>query len=111
MSEVLAHTSNPIISTDLHDRSYGDTGVNYLAASRRAANVITNPPYNSAEGFVATGLEVAERKFALLLRQAFLEGTDRRLVQWPQDFNPIVAGSRKSRPVMTKVRIAVGMAE
>ena len=77
MSEVLAHTGNSIISTDLYDRGYGDAGVDYLAASRRAANVITNPPYNSAEGFVATGLKVAERKFALLLRLAFLEGANR----------------------------------
>jgi len=77
MSEVLAETGNRIISSDLYDRGYGDTGVDYLTARRRIANVITNPPYNAAEGFVAKSLHVAEKKFALLLRLAFLEGANR----------------------------------
>ena len=77
MSEVLAETGNQVISSDLYDRGYGDAGIDYLKTARRAPNVITNPPYNSAEGFVATGLQVAERKFALLLRLAFLEGANR----------------------------------
>jgi len=77
MSEVLAETGNQIISSDLYDRGYGDAGIDYLAANRRVANVITNPPYNAAEGFVAKSLEIVERKFALLLRLAFLEGANR----------------------------------
>jgi hypothetical protein len=77
MSEVLAETGNEIISSDLYDRGYGDAGVDYLATKRRVANVITNPPYNAAEGFVAKSLEVVEKKFALLLRLAFLEGANR----------------------------------
>jgi hypothetical protein len=39
--------------------------------------IITNPPYNSAEGFVRSGLRNARRKLALLLRLAFLEGGNR----------------------------------
>jgi hypothetical protein len=77
MSEVLVETGNRVISSDLYDRGYGEAGIDYLATKRRVANVITNPPYNSAEGFVATGHKVAERKFALLLRLAFLEGANR----------------------------------
>jgi hypothetical protein len=38
---------------------------------------VTNPPYNCAEGFVASGVKHARRKFALLLRLAFLEGANR----------------------------------
>ena len=38
---------------------------------------MTNPPYNCAEGFVASGVKQAHRKFALLLRLAFLEGANR----------------------------------
>ena len=38
---------------------------------------MTNPPYNCAEGFVASGVKHARRKFALLLRLAFLEGANR----------------------------------
>ena len=39
---------------------------------------MTNPPYNAAEGFVRAGLEKASKKFALLLRLAFLEGANRQ---------------------------------
>jgi hypothetical protein len=42
-----------------------------------ADNIVTNPPYNCAEGFVASGVKHSRRKFALLLRLAFLEGANR----------------------------------
>ena len=77
MSDVLAETGNRIISSDLYDRGFGEIGRDFLGTSRRAPNIITNPPYNSAEGFVATGLKASEGKFALLLRLAFLEGANR----------------------------------
>lgn len=77
MAEALATTGNHITSTDLYDHGYGQPGVDFLKAQRRVANVITNPPYNSAEGFVEVGLRIVERKFALLLRLAFLEGANR----------------------------------
>jgi hypothetical protein len=56
---------------------YVDVGIDFLTAKRQAENIVTNPPYNSAEGFVAAGVEKAKRKFALLLRLAFLEGANR----------------------------------
>jgi hypothetical protein len=77
MSEVLAESGNRIISSDLYDRGYGEVGIDYLTAKRSISNVITNPPYNAAEGFVAESLRVTDRKFALLLRLAFLEGANR----------------------------------
>jgi hypothetical protein len=48
-----------------------------MTTERRHSNIITNPPFNSAEGFVARGLQAADRKFALLLRLAFLESAHR----------------------------------
>jgi hypothetical protein len=78
MSEVLELYGNRVASSDLYDRGYGDAGVDFLSAKRRAANIVTNPPYNSAEGFVRAGLEKADHKFALLLRLAFLEGANRQ---------------------------------
>lgn len=72
MSNVLAETGNCVESSDLYDRGYGEIGHDFLTTKRRHANIITNPPYNSAEGFVATAVQCAERKFALLLRLAFL---------------------------------------
>src|SRR5947207_535952 len=76
MSEVLKEIGS-VESSDLYDRGYGETGHDFLATARRATNIITNPPYHSAEGFVATALRQAESKFALLLRLAFLEGANR----------------------------------
>ncbi|WP_372889488.1 hypothetical protein [Sphingomonas sp.] len=78
MSDVLDLTEQPVISSDLHDRGYGEGGVDFLLSNRRAANIVTNPPYNAAEGFVEAGLRKADHKFALLLRLAFLEGANRQ---------------------------------
>ena len=77
MSEVLEETDNNVISSDLYDRGYGEIGHDFLMTDRKFPNVITNPPFHSAEGFVTSGLESADNKFALLLRLAFLEGAKR----------------------------------
>ena len=77
MSDVLGTPGNRVISTDLFRRGFGEAGIDFLEVDRRAPNIVTNPPYNSAEGFVAAGLKKADRKFALLLRLAFLEGANR----------------------------------
>lgn len=78
MSVVLEETEQRVASSDLYDRGYGDRGIDFLSPDRKADNIITNPPYNSAEGFVRSGLASANRKFALLLRLAFLEGANRQ---------------------------------
>lgn len=78
MSEVLERTGSTVYSSDLYDRGYGDSGIDFLEANRSFENVVTNPPYNAAEGFVKSGLGCASRKFALLLRLAFLEGANRQ---------------------------------
>lgn len=78
MSEVLLQTGNPVFSSDLYDRGYGEAGHDFLNSTRSASNIVTNPPYNSAEGFVQAGIERSRQKFALLLRLAFLEGANRQ---------------------------------
>ena len=77
MSRVLAETGQAVRSTDLYDRGYGTSGVDFLTTQSEADNIITNPPYNCAEGFVASGLKQTKYKLALLLRLAFLEGRNR----------------------------------
>ena len=77
MSAVLSHASNDVISSDLYDRGYGESGKDFLNPTRTADNIVTNPPYNAAEGFVRSGLAHSRRKLALLLRLAFLEGANR----------------------------------
>ncbi|WP_193172786.1 hypothetical protein [Nisaea nitritireducens] len=78
MSVVLEDTGRPVASSDLYDRGYGERGVDFLSPNRRASNIVTNPPYNAAEGFVRSGLSSVDQKFALLLRLAFLEGANRQ---------------------------------
>jgi hypothetical protein len=77
MSEVLETTGETIISSDLYDRGFGKSGLDFLVSSQQADNIVTNPPYNSAEAFVTAAKRNAKRKFALLLRLAFLEGANR----------------------------------
>jgi hypothetical protein len=77
MARVLALRGNPVTATDLYDRGFGQSGIDFLQGTRMADNIVTNPPYNAAEGFVRVGMKCARRKFALLLRLAFLEGANR----------------------------------
>jgi hypothetical protein len=77
MSAVLEETGNTIISSDLYDRGFGEIGHDFLTTTRSFRNIITNPPFHSAEGFVAVAFKQAQAKFALLLRLAFLEGAHR----------------------------------
>ena len=78
MARVLEATGCSVVSSDLFDRGYGEPGIGFLEASRDIDNIVTNPPYNAAEGFVRAGLGQARRKLALLLRLAFLEGANRQ---------------------------------
>lgn len=78
MAEVLKRTGCEIEASDLYDRGYGESGIDFLRADRLVDNIVTNPPYNSAEGFVRAGIAQSRRKFALLLRLAFLEGANRQ---------------------------------
>ena len=77
MAKILGVKGNPVRSSDLYNRGFGEAGVDFTKSVSQADNIITNPPYNSAEAFVKTGVRLARRKFALLLRLAFLEGVNR----------------------------------
>jgi hypothetical protein len=77
MARVLASKGNKVIASDLYDRGFGEIGIDFLSTDRVMDNIVTNPPYNAAEGFVKVGVRNARRKFALLLRLAFLEGANR----------------------------------
>src|SRR5580692_1389700 len=56
MARVLEATGCSVVSSDLFDRGYGEPGIGFLEASRDIDNIVTNPPYNAAEGFVRAGL-------------------------------------------------------
>ena len=77
MARVLSQACRRVYSSDLYERGFGEGGKDFLEAAQKADNIVTNPPFNSAEGFVRAGVKAARRKFALLLRLAFLEGANR----------------------------------
>jgi hypothetical protein len=77
MSHVFAKRGSKVYSSDLYNRGFGEHGIDFLTSNRNSDNIVTNPPYNAAEGFVKQGLRLSHRKFALLLRLAFLEGVNR----------------------------------
>lgn len=84
MAEVLKEKFE-VISSDLYDRGYGQTGVDFLNpggfdTDKPIDMVITNPPFSKAEDFLHKALSIKSvRLVALLLRLSFLEGSKRRL--------------------------------
>lgn len=67
--------------SDLYDRGYGETGVDFLQEERmQTAHVVTNPPYSLAEPFVrhALGTVPSAGTVAMLLKLNFLEGIRRK---------------------------------
>lgn len=78
MAKVLEKTGCQVSASDLFDRGYGERDVDFLLSARIVDNIVTNPPYNAAEGFVRAGVRQFRRKMALLLRLAFLEGANRQ---------------------------------
>src|SRR5690606_28479066 len=66
-----------VYCSDLYSRTYVESGKYFLTEYCKDGNLVTNPLCNSAEGFVKAGGEKADRKLALLLRLAFLEGSNR----------------------------------
>jgi hypothetical protein len=66
-----------VFASDLRDRGYGDTGVDFLRSSRTVDNIVTNPPFRLAEPFVRHALTMARRKVAIVTRVAFIVGRAR----------------------------------
>ncbi|MDE0880364.1 MAG: hypothetical protein OSB00_17160 [Sphingomonas bacterium] len=82
MSRVLAEAGQPVISTDLIDRGFGEGGRDFLMEwSPRAPHVVTNPPFRWAIEFADRALLLTRQpggKVCLFLRLAFLEGLARQ---------------------------------
>lgn len=64
--------------SDLVDRGYGQTGVDFLKVTKtNAKHIITNPPFTLAEAFIRHARSLVPGKIAVLQRLAFLESTSR----------------------------------
>jgi hypothetical protein len=81
ISKYLLSVSYPVISSDLYDHGYGQTGIDFLqVANERASNIITNPPFNLASEFIIHAHLLGIYKFAFLMKLAALEGAYRSAI-------------------------------
>lgn len=79
ISKVLEEAGYTVNSTDLIERGYGLSGVDFLLDYQTTANnIITNPPFKFAQEFVEHALSRSRRKVAMLCRLGWLEGKERR---------------------------------
>ena len=78
ISNILIHKGYDVYSSDLIDRGYGETSIDFLLSNRKTENIITNPPFKLSLEFVYKALELSSKKVAFLLRINFLEGVARQ---------------------------------
>ena len=75
-----------VVSTDLINRGYGDTGFDFLSVKGVfSGDIITNPPYRFAAEFVEHAVKLTRNKVAMFLKLTFLEGQGRQklFAQYP----------------------------
>jgi len=80
ISNVLKDTypNKKIYSTDLYDRGYGATGVDFLIAPNvKYDNLVTNPPFNLFQEFAEKAIREVKYKVALFGKLQALEGQKR----------------------------------
>jgi hypothetical protein len=78
MARVLEADGRKVAATDLIDRGYGGTPVDFLKTPRRLADaVITNPPFNLAGPFILHAHGLGVTHMALLLKSQFWNAATR----------------------------------
>ena len=81
LSKVLKEKGYDVFSSDLVDRGYGDTGINFLTTTGKEyeVDILTNPPYKYAQEFVEHALNIIAEGYyvVMFLKIQFLEGQKR----------------------------------
>jgi len=77
MAKVLEKAGLEVYASDLHDRGFGEVGVDFLKQERETSNIVTNPPFGLAEQFILNALHVTDKKVAIFSRLAILESARR----------------------------------
>lgn len=85
MSEVMIRNGYNVYSSDLINRGYGETGIDFLTSNRKADNIITNPPFNLATEFTLKAFDLAKHKVIMLSKISYLEGVKRRQLIFNQN--------------------------
>jgi hypothetical protein len=79
ISKVLLNNGHDVESTDLIDRGFGQSNIDFLMEYKKRDNIITNPPYGRLlMQFVKQCQYLSKNKTALLLKLTFLEGQERK---------------------------------
>lgn len=83
MAKVVRTAGYTVIASDLIDRGFGETPVDFLLEHwKRADSMIINPPFALADEFALHALQLGVRKLAILQRLAWLEGGARLAMLW-----------------------------
>lgn len=78
ISKVLEASGHEVISTDLVDRGFGISRVDFLMEPNLLApTIITNPPFGISTEFVEHALQLGCRKLCILHKLQFLAGAGR----------------------------------
>ena len=82
ISEVLRKQGYNVFSTDLYDRGYGNTGIDFLQTKeppKGCDTIITNPPYSLADEFVLHAMDILPLfgKYIALMNLSYLAGQKR----------------------------------
>lgn len=79
MCEVIKRHGFRIHASDLVDRGYGETGIDFLMEyERRAPCLITNPPFNLSHDFIAHALDpLSVKQMALYLKSTYWHAAKR----------------------------------
>jgi hypothetical protein len=64
--------------SDIADRGFGTTGIDFFKSADTADNIVTNPPYGVIEPYIRRALARTKGKVCILARLALLEGMKRK---------------------------------
>jgi hypothetical protein len=86
--------------SDLRNRGFGQTEVDFFEDYTLRRNIISNPPYKLGEKFVHHALNFVERKVAIVMRLSFLAGQKRleTLYQKRPPAEVLILSKRPSMP-------------
>ena len=89
LSKELIDLGYDVTSSDLFDRGYGKSGIDFLKCSIKFnGNIITNPPFKEIHSFILKGLELSSNKLYIFGRIQTLE-TIRRWEEIFSKYKPI----------------------
>jgi len=86
ISKVLIECGHSVYSSDIINRGFGISGVDFLNTIYAHDNIITNPPYKYALDFILHAKKCANKKIAMFLKTVFLESESRYDMFQDKDF-------------------------